>query len=123
MSPPSEDPVERQIRDAIERGEFDNLTGKGRPLQTTDQGPGWWLRRQLERARQNDRVAEVARQVDQELGGVWALPDEARVRREVARLNELLLEVNRGVAPEDRADLFEVEDILKAWRRMGKARR
>lgn len=123
MTTPSEDPVERQIRDAIERGEFDNLAGKGRPLRTTDQGPGWWLRRQFERARQDDRVAEATRLVDQELGGVWALPDEAGVRREVARLNELLEEVNRGVAPEARADLFEVEDILKAWRRMGRARR
>jgi hypothetical protein len=117
-----EDPVEKQIRDAIERGEFDNLPGAGRPLPTSDQGPGWWLRRQLERARQNDRMAEVAHQVDQDLGRVWALPDETSVRQEVVRLNDLLTHVNQGLAAEEMADLLEVEDVLKIWRQMGRAR-
>ena len=49
-----EDPVERQIREAMERGEFENLPGAGKPLHTADQGPGWWIRRYLDRLRKLD---------------------------------------------------------------------
>ena len=40
--------VERQIRDSMERGEFDNLPGAGKPLPTialTDEA--WWIREKL----------------------------------------------------------------------------
>lgn len=42
--------VERQIREAMERGEFDNLGGAGRPLHVHDaDDPDWWVKRFLER--------------------------------------------------------------------------
>ena len=49
--------VDRVIREAIERGEFDDLPGKGRPLpgQGEVDGEGWWIRRWVERNR--DRAA------------------------------------------------------------------
>ena len=56
-----EDPVERQIREAIERGEFDNLPGTGKPLHTADQGPGWWIRRYLDRLRKLDAELDAER--------------------------------------------------------------
>ena len=39
--------VERQIREARERGEFDDLPGRGRPLDLSDTGELWWVRRKL----------------------------------------------------------------------------
>src|SRR5215207_7741046 len=46
-----ESPVEKAIREAQERGEFDDLPGAGKPL--PDLGdpddPLWWLRRKAER--------------------------------------------------------------------------
>jgi hypothetical protein len=46
--------VERIIEEAIARGEFDNLSGEGQPLPTGDDGPGWWIRRYVERMRRED---------------------------------------------------------------------
>ena len=37
------------IRDAIERGEFDNLEGAGKPLPDVDEGydPMWWIKKKI----------------------------------------------------------------------------
>jgi hypothetical protein len=43
--------VERLIEEAIARGEFDRLPGEGQPLSLADDGPGWWVRRYIERMR------------------------------------------------------------------------
>ena len=38
--------MEKQIREAQERGDFDNLPGAGKPLDLSDSGdPDWWLKR------------------------------------------------------------------------------
>lgn len=52
--------VDRLIREAMERGEFDDLPGKGRPLpgQGEIDGEGWWIRRWVERNRQRDREGQ-----------------------------------------------------------------
>ena len=44
-----ESPVEAAVREAIERGEFDNLTGAGRPLPDHGRDENWWLKTYLER--------------------------------------------------------------------------
>lgn len=42
--------VERIIREAIERGEFDGLSGAGRPLDLSDlDDPDWWVKRYAKR--------------------------------------------------------------------------
>ena len=42
--------VEFQIRKAMERGEFDNLPGAGKPLHLPDRhDPDWWVKRLIER--------------------------------------------------------------------------
>lgn len=117
------DPVEQQIQEAIERGEFDNLAGAGKPLHTADTGPGWWARRYLDRLRGTDRAGEMARQVDEELGRVWVLPDEATVRDDVKKLNTRLAEANQGLADEDRVDLLNPDQVVSTWRKMARARR
>ena len=42
--------IDRQIRDAAERGEFDNLPGAGKPLAGLNgrHDPDWWIRRKIE---------------------------------------------------------------------------
>lgn len=41
-----ESPVDRQIREARERGDFDNLPGAGKPLDLGDlNDPDWWVKR------------------------------------------------------------------------------
>lgn len=53
--------VDRVIREAIERGEFDDLPGKGRPLpgQGEVDGEGWWIRRWVERNRDRNPGPET----------------------------------------------------------------
>ncbi len=48
---PFESLVERQIREAQERGEFDNLPGAGKPLRGLDgrEDPDWWVKQMMQR--------------------------------------------------------------------------
>jgi hypothetical protein len=47
---PYESLVERQIREAQERGEFDNLPGAGKPLRGLDSDdPDWWVKQLMQR--------------------------------------------------------------------------
>ena len=41
--------ADKLIREATERGEFDNLRGTGKPLGRLDMDPDWWIRSFLER--------------------------------------------------------------------------
>jgi hypothetical protein len=43
--------IDRQIREAEERGEFDNLPGAGKPLKDLDkpQDADWWVKRLIAR--------------------------------------------------------------------------
>ena len=49
--------VDRVIREAMERGDFDDLPGKGEPIPGagTVDTEGWWVRRWVERHRQEDQ--------------------------------------------------------------------
>ena len=45
-----ESPVEKQIREAQERGDFDDLPGAGKPLDLGDlNDPDWWVKRLAKR--------------------------------------------------------------------------
>ena len=48
---PFESLVERQIREAQERGEFDNLPGAGKPLRGLGgaDDPDWWVKQMMRR--------------------------------------------------------------------------
>lgn len=86
--------ADMQIRKAIERGEFDNLPGSGKPLDLPDHhDPDWWLKSLMKRERivmlppsidlRKDDAA-LDEQLDQ-------LANEAAVRREVEQFNERVL--------------------------------
>ena len=50
LTPRYEPFIDRVVREAIERGEFDDLPGKGKPLQLKRVGdPDWWVKEKLER--------------------------------------------------------------------------
>ena len=58
---PGESIVERQIRLAMERGEFTDLPGAGRPIEDLDDAydPLWWVKKWAER--EGVTAAEVHR--------------------------------------------------------------
>jgi hypothetical protein len=111
--------VERLIREAMDRGEFDNLPGRGRPLEDLDDtyDPAWWAKRYVQRQRALDDLGEVAREVRTFLDMVWMVPDEARVRSEVDALNRRLDEVNARLPHHERHPLLDPLEVVELWRR------
>ncbi len=76
-----ESPVEKQIREAQERGDFDNLPGTGKPLDLGDlSDPDWWVKR-------------LAKREQLDLGG--ALPGALGLRKEASGFPESLADVRR----------------------------
>ncbi len=80
-----ESPVEKAIREAQERGEFDDLPGTGKPLPDlgdTDD-PMWWLRKYVER---------------EHLDMTGALPPALQLRKEAASYPESLADLRTEAA-------------------------
>jgi hypothetical protein len=127
-----ESPVDRAIREAQERGEFDNLPGAGKPLDLRDAGdPDWWIKRYAARE-----------QLD--LGG--ALPGALGLRKEAAGYPESLADVaNEGTVravledyntrvladrlrpavgslPPLLAKTIDVDDMVQQWRELRESR-
>ena len=88
--------VERQVREAIERGEFDNLPGAGRPLPGINgrEDENWWVKGLLEREQLP-----------------MPLPTSLALRREVADLPQTLADV-----PNERAARDIIEDLNRRIR-------
>lgn len=72
--------VDRQIREAMERGEFDNLPGAGRPVELDDD-PDWWIKAKIRR----ENLEPV-------------LPTVMTLRREVERIQQTLSGVRSEAA-------------------------
>lgn len=77
---PFESLVERQIREAQERGEFDNLPGAGKPLKGLGESddPDWWVRQLVQR---------------EGLDMTGAMPPVMALRKEAAGFPESLLDL------------------------------
>jgi len=56
----SESAAERQIRKAMERGEFDDLPGAGKPFEDAGSAydPAWWVKRWIARNRDDAEMSE-----------------------------------------------------------------
>lgn len=126
--PHYESSVEKAIREAQQRGDFDNLPGAGKPLDLRDANdPDWWIKRYA--AREN-----------LDLGG--ALPGALALRKEAATYPDSLMDVtteqnvreiiedyNRrvladrlrpavGKLPPMLAKTLDADDMVEAWRRL-----
>ena len=77
--PSYESHIDRLIREATERGEFDNLRGAGKPLDLgSPDDPDWWIKQKLR--------AEG-------LDGAGAVPAVLSLRKEAAGFPESLREI------------------------------
>ncbi|MEN3609533.1 DnaJ family domain-containing protein [Plantactinospora sp. ZYX-F-223] len=124
MSSRHESRVERQIREAQERGEFDNLPGAGKPLPghggTYDEN--WWIRDWVRRENLTDigpaslRIRKEAEQLPQRLARESSEP---AVRAIVTALNERIVLARRGLVdgPPVVLPTFDVERVVETWRR------
>jgi hypothetical protein len=114
--------VERQIREATERGEFDNLPGAGRPIADLDQPHDelWWIKQKLRREHFAYLPPTIAlrRQAEDALEAAAKAGSEAQVRQVVADINRKIVEGNRKAASGPPLNLapFDVERVVVAWR-------
>lgn len=121
--PDYEASVERQIREAMDRGEFDDLPGAGRKLDLgADEGASWWAKRKLDEVRQRERLIEAARAIDNERDSLWALADQQSVRAEVARLNLQIEALNATLPPDEQLEKLDPVEALRTWRLMFRMR-
>jgi Domain of unknown function (DUF1992) len=115
--------VERQIREATERGEFDNLPGAGKPIPDLDKPHDelWWVRQKLRREDLAYLPPTIAlrKQAEEALQAAAEAASEAEVRRIVADINAKIVEGNRKAASGPPLNLtpFDVDRVLRDWRR------
>lgn len=112
---------ERLIREGIERGEFDDLPGKGRPIAGLD-GPHdelWWVREKLRREELDALPPSLALRRDREqlLANLRAFDDEAALRATVEGLNARIRHLNRFGAPGPPSTVMvlDVDDVVARW--------
>ena len=113
--------VERQIRAATERGEFDNLPGAGKPIDDLDEPHDelWWVKRKLRRERLSYLPPTMAlrKEAEEALAAATTASSEAEARRIVAEINKRIVEGNRKAASGPPLNLmpFDVERVVRAW--------
>ena len=121
---PYESWVDRQIREAIERGEFDNLRGRGKPINGLNgrDDENWWVKAYLERE-QLPLPLPTALALRKEVKALPAtladIADEASVREIVADLNHRIAESHRRRldGPPIVIGLVNMERAVADWRR------
>ncbi len=110
------------IRESQDRGEFDDLPGRGRPIPGIDKPHDelWWVRQKLRDEGVSYLPPTLALRKDKEdtLAAVTALGSEARVRGLLEELNERIRAVNRRPAagPPSTVTLVDVEGVVSKWR-------
>jgi hypothetical protein len=121
---PYESWVDRQIREAIERGEFANLPGQGKPIKGLNgrDNENWWVKAYLERERLPLPLptALALRKEVMELAETLAdVPDEESVREIIRDLNHRIATSHRirVDGPPIVIGLVNVEQAVAEWRR------
>ncbi|WP_228001836.1 J-domain-containing protein [Nocardia australiensis] len=113
--------IDKQIREATERGEFENLEGAGKPIPGSSDDENWWLKNYLNREgvradgmlppslllrRDVERLPETVRELD----------TERQVRAEVAELNRRIIEWLRlPDGPCVPVSPVNADDIVARW--------
>jgi DnaJ homologue, subfamily C, member 28, conserved domain len=113
--------VDHQIRLGMERGEFDNLSGSGRPLDGIDEphDDAWWIKRKLEREGVSvlPPTLAVRKELDDARMAIAAARSEADVRTLVAAINERIVRINRlgAAGPPSTVMPLDVERTVRDW--------
>lgn len=121
--------VDLQVRRAMERGDFDDLPGAGKPIEGlgAEHDPDWWLKKLVER----ERIAVLPpsvqlRKEDAELDArLDEYAAESQVRAHVEDFNERVIRA-RYQLPEGPPLVTmprDVEATVEAWRERRAARR
>lgn len=121
--------VDLQIRQAMERGDFDDLPGAGKPIKGlgAEHDPHWWLKNLIEREKITVLPPALAlRKEDAELDGqLDRHHTETEVRRDVEDFNARVIRAR--YTPVDGPPLItmprDVEATVEGWHERRAARR
>lgn len=115
--------LDRQIREAVERGEFDNLPGTGKPIPDRNEllDENWWIKQWIEREEITGMVPaslKIRKDAEDLMTTVAKESDEAAVRRIVADLNQRIDRVRRSQVdgPPVYLEPFDVDSVVAKWR-------
>ena len=122
--------IDRQIREAQERGDFDNLPGAGKPLKKTGDvyDDEWWIKQLAERENLSGALppALALKREVQDLPDTLAVKSSEKVIREIlSDLNERILIARRGPVegPPVTMRTVNVEAAVAAWKAARAAQR
>jgi hypothetical protein len=115
--------IEKQIREAQERGEFDGLPGAGKPIPGIDAPHDelWWVKDKLRRENVSYLPPSLAlrKEVAEIADCVAGERTEGAVRRVVADLNDRIDSATR--VPLDGPPVvlrrLDADEVVRAWRR------
>ncbi len=114
--------IDRQIRQAQERGDFDDLPGRGKPIPDLDRPHDemWWVNRLLAREEIKGAPPTLAirKAREEALDRVVAAASEDEVRAVVDAVNVKIRQVNRlgAEGPPSTVMPIDVEDAVVSWR-------
>ena len=119
-----ESSIDRQLREAAERGEFDNLAGLGQPFPDRGQeyDEDWWvkdwLRREGGAAGVIPATLAVRRAVEDLAATVDRLRTESAVREHVSELNERIRKARVGLldGPPVVLPPLDADTVVAGWR-------
>lgn len=123
-----ETPIDRAIREATERGEFDNLSGAGKPLNLRRVGdPDWWLKDLVEREQISpDLTVSLRREADSFPESLLDLPTEEAVRAVLDDFNERVkadwMRPRVGPSSPIVARKVDVDAVVDQWHELRRAR-
>ena len=121
--------VDLQVQQAIERGDFDDLPGAGKPIRDlgSSHDPDWWVKQLVERERITVLPPSLSlRKEDAELDDrLDAIAYEAEVRRVVEEFNERVIRARYSLSegPPLITMPRDVDATVAAWGERREARR
>jgi hypothetical protein len=114
--------IDVQIREAMDRGEFDNLPGAGKPIPDLDRPYDelWWIKQKLRREKLSFLPPTLAlrKEAEDAAAAVAAAKSEAQVRQIMTDINEKIREATRKPTSGPPLNLmpFDVERVVADWR-------
>ena len=115
--------VDQQVRQAMARGEFDDLPGAGKPLKDlgSTHDPDWWVKKLIEREKITGVLPPALQlrkddaQLEDTLDKEWS---EKAVREILVEFNRRVVEARRQLlgGPPVITKLRDVEAEVAAWR-------
>lgn len=115
--------TDKQIRDALARGEFERLPGAGKPLPSdveADYDERWWIRRKLAREGVSVLPPTLAlrKEAEDALVAALAAPSERMARKIIESVNVKIRDMMYKPPPGPPLGLkpYDVEDVVRRWR-------